>query len=134
MVHKLIIIGSGPAGYTAAIYAGRANLKPLMIDGGVGQGQEMLGAGGQLMITTEVENYPGFEHGIQGPDLMHVMRKQAIRFQTEIVEEMVTRVDMSRRPFQVWVGDTKYESRSLIIASGASDHWRTVADPYGNWR
>jgi thioredoxin reductase (NADPH) len=123
MVHKLIIIGSGPAGYTAALYAGRANLKPLMIDGGVGHGQEMLGAGGQLMITTDVENYPGFEHGIQGPELMQIMRAQALRFGTEVVEDMVTKVDLSRRPFQVWVGDMLYESRVIIIATGASAKW-----------
>src|SRR5580693_129586 len=105
MIHKLIIIGSGPAGYTAALYAGRANLEPLMIDGGVGRGPGLLGAGGQLMITTEVENYPGFEHGIQGTELMHIMRKQALRFGTKVVEELVTRVDLSKRPFTVWVDD-----------------------------
>src|SRR5690349_7062074 len=123
MVHKLIIIGSGPAGYTAAIYAGRANIQPLMIDGGVGRGQELLGAGGQLMITTEVENYPGFEHGIQGPELMQIMREQALRFNTEIVEDLVTKVDLSKRPFKVWVGETLYESRVVIIATGASAKW-----------
>ncbi len=133
MIHKLIIIGSGPAGYTAAIYAGRANLKPLMIDGGVGHGQEMLGAGGQLMITTEVENYPGFEHGVQGPDLMHIMRKQALRFQTEIVEDMVTRVDTSTRPFQVWVEGTKYEASALIIATGASAKWIGIPEERPVW-
>src|ERR1700747_3404035 len=86
MVHRLIIIGSGPAGYTAALYAGRANIHPLLIDGGVGHGQTLLGAGGQLMITTEVENYPGFEHGIQGPELMQIMRAQALRFNVDVVE------------------------------------------------
>ncbi|HZP84733.1 MAG TPA: thioredoxin-disulfide reductase [Chthonomonadaceae bacterium] len=133
MVHKLIIIGSGPAGYTAAIYAGRANLKPLMIDGGVGQGQEMLGAGGQLMITTDVENYPGFEDGIQGPELMQAMRAQALRFHTEIVEDMVTKVDLSQRPFKVWVGDTLYESRALIIATGASAKWLGLPEERPVW-
>ena len=123
MVHKTIIIGSGPAGYTAAIYAARANVQPLMIDGGVGRGQEMLGAGGQLMITTEVENYPGFEDGIQGPELMQIMRKQAERFGTEIVEEMVTRVDLSKRPFRIWVEDELYETRTIIVATGASAKW-----------
>ena len=123
MVHKLIILGSGPAGYTAALYAGRANLRPLLIDGGVGCGQEMQGAGGQLMLTTEVENYPGFEHGIQGPELMRVMRKQALRFNVEVVEDMATKVDFSRRPFTVWVGDDAYQARTIIIATGASAKW-----------
>src|SRR5438067_4463413 len=120
MVHKLIIIGSGPAGYTAALYAGRANLQPLLIDGGVGRGQEMQGAGGQLMLTTEVENYPGFEHGIQGPELMLAMRKQALRFNVEVIEDMVTKVDLSRRPYTVWVDDDAYQARTIIIATGAS--------------
>ncbi len=133
MVHKVIIIGSGPAGYTAAIYAGRANLKPLMIDGGTGMGQELQGAGGQLMITTEVENYPGFEHGIQGPDLMGIMRNQALRFGTEIVENLVTKVDLSSRPFKVWVGETKYESRALIIATGASAKWLGLPEERPAW-
>ncbi len=133
MVHKLIIIGSGPAGYTAAIYAGRANLKPLMIDGGVGQGQEMLGAGGQLMITTEVENYPGFEAGIQGPELMQAMRAQALRFHTEIIEDIVTKVDLSRRPFKVWVGETLHECRTLIVATGASAKWIGLPEERPVW-
>ncbi len=133
MVHKLIILGSGPAGYTAAIYAARANLKPLMIDGGVGHGQEMLGAGGQLMITTEVENYPGFEHGIQGPELMQVMRKQALRFGTEVVEELATRVDLSERPYKVWVDDQMYECRALIIATGASAKWIGLPEEKPVW-
>src|SRR5262245_20827741 len=128
MVHKLIIIGSGPAGYTAALYASRANLKPLLIDGGVGRGQELLGAGGQLMITTDVENYPGFEHGIQGPELMQVMRKQVLRFGTGIIEDMVTRVDFSQRPFKIWVHDLLYEARSVIIATGASAKWLGLAE------
>jgi thioredoxin reductase (NADPH) len=133
MVHKVIIIGSGPAGYTAALYAGRANLKPLLIDGGVGRGQEMLGAGGQLMITTDVENYPGFEHGIQGPELMQIMRAQALRFGTEVVEDVVTKVDFSRRPFTVWVGDTLYESRVVIIATGASAKWLGLPEERPVW-
>src|ERR1041385_1269796 len=102
MVHKLIIIGSGPAGYTATLYAGRANIRPLLIDGGVAIGQALLGAGGQLTITTEVENCPGFEHGIQGPELMQIMRAQALRFNVEVVEDLVTKVDFSVRPFKVW--------------------------------
>jgi thioredoxin reductase (NADPH) len=133
MVQRLIIIGSGPAGYTAALYAGRANLKPLMIDGGVGRGQEMLGAGGQLMITTEVENYPGFPDGIQGPELMQMMRKQALRFNVEVVEDMVTRVDLSRRPFRVWVGEALYEARVLIVATGASAKWIGLPEERPVW-
>jgi thioredoxin reductase (NADPH) len=133
MVHKLIIIGSGPAGYTAALYAGRANLKPLMIDGGTGMGQELLGAGGQLMITTEVENYPGFEHGIQGPELMQKMREQVMRFGTEIVEDLVTRVDLSERPFKVWVNDELYQSRIVIVATGASAKWLGLTEERPVW-
>src|SRR5579871_3644260 len=133
MARKLIIIGSGPAGYTAALYAGRANLQPLMIDGGVGQGQDLLGAGGQLMITTDVENYPGFENGIQGPELMQIMRRQALRFGVEIVEDMVTKVDLSRRPFTVWVGRAAYEARSLIIATGASAKWLGLPEETPVW-
>ncbi len=133
MAHKVIIIGSGPAGYTAALYAGRANLKPVMIDGGVGKGQEMLGAGGQLMITTEVENYPGFEHGIQGPELMRVMRNQALRFGTEIIEDVVTRVDLSQRPFKVYVGDAVHEARVIIAATGASAKWLGLPEERPVW-
>ncbi len=133
MVHKMIIIGSGPAGYTAALYAGRANIVPLMIDGGVGRGQSLLGAGGQLMITTEVENYPGFEHGIQGPELMSVMRKQALRFGVQIVEELVTKVDFSKRPFSVWVEATKYEAQTVIIATGASAKWIGLPEEKPAW-
>jgi thioredoxin reductase (NADPH) len=133
MLHKLIVIGSGPAGYTASLYAARANLKPLLIDGGAGHGQAVPGAGGQLMITTEVENYPGFEHGIQGPELMHVMRKQVIRFGTEIVEDMVTKVDLSQRPFRIWVQETLYEARALIIATGASARWLGLPEERPVW-
>jgi thioredoxin reductase (NADPH) len=133
MVHKLIIIGSGPAGYTAALYAGRANIHPLLIDGGVGRGQELLGAGGQLMITTEVENYPGFAEGIQGPELMQIMRKQALRFNVEVVEDMATRVDLSQRPFKVWVHDTLYEARTLILATGASAKWIGLPEERPVW-
>ena len=133
MVHKVIILGSGPAGYTAALYAGRANLKPLMIDGGVGQGQDLLGAGGQLMITTDVENYPGFEDGIQGPELMQIMRRQALRFGVEIVEDMATKVDLSRRPFTVWVGGMAHEARCLIIATGASAKWLGLPEEKPVW-
>jgi thioredoxin reductase (NADPH) len=109
---KVIIIGSGPAGYTAAIYAARANLAPLMISG--------LQAGGQLMLTTLVENYPGFVDGVMGPELMETMRKQAERFGTDMVPEDATAVDFTRRPFVVRVGDTPYEAETVIIATGAS--------------
>ncbi|MGH7277842.1 MAG: thioredoxin-disulfide reductase, partial [Candidatus Rokuibacteriota bacterium] len=109
---KVIILGSGPAGYTAAIYAARANLAPLMLTG--------IQAGGQLMLTTAVENYPGFVDGIQGPELMETMRKQAERFGTEIIPEDVTSVDFARRPFVVNAGEERYEAHTVIIATGAS--------------
>lgn len=111
-IKKLIIIGSGPAGLTAAIYSARARLQPLMIEG-----EE---AGGQLMITTEVENYPGFDHGITGPNLISVMRKQAERFGTQFITRNVTKVDFSERPFKVWVGKDLYLTQSVIISTGAS--------------
>jgi thioredoxin reductase (NADPH) len=109
---KVIIIGAGPAGYTAAIYAARAELQPVLFEGPQ--------PGGQLTITTEVENYPGFEHGIQGPDLMQEMKKQAERFGTRCLFEMVSEVDLARRPFKVEVGKEIYTADTLIIASGAS--------------
>ena len=114
-VHDLIIIGGGPAGLTAAIYAGRANLKPLVIEG--------FGAGGQLMLTTEVENYPGFPEGIQGPELMQMFRGQAERFGATTIQADVSRVDLSERPFGVWVDDDEYRAKAMIIATGASARW-----------
>ncbi|HPI39766.1 MAG TPA: thioredoxin-disulfide reductase [Pseudobdellovibrionaceae bacterium] len=111
-MENVIIIGSGPAGLTSAIYTARANLKPLMIEG------EM--AGGQLMITSDVENFPGFEHGITGPDLIHVMRKQAERFGTRFVTQNVTRVDFSGATKKVWVEDQLYESKTIIVSTGAT--------------
>ncbi|MBT8207731.1 MAG: thioredoxin-disulfide reductase [Acidimicrobiia bacterium] len=115
MAENVIIIGSGPAGLTAAVYAARADLKPLMIEG--------MEAGGQLMLTTEVENYPGFPDGIMGPELMENFRKQAERFGTRIMSSNVTKVDFSQRPFKVWVGEDEYEGDSVIISTGASARW-----------
>jgi thioredoxin reductase (NADPH) len=112
---KLVIVGSGPAGYTAAIYAARANLAPLLFEG------FMAGpAGGQLMTTTEVENYPGFPNGILGPDLMNAFREQAAKFGTDILTEDVVSVDFSKRPFLITGGSTKVEAEAVIIATGAT--------------
>jgi thioredoxin reductase (NADPH) len=112
---KVAIIGSGPAGLTAAIYAGRANLEPLVIAGNVPMGQ--------LMITSDVENYPGFPDGVQGPELMQKFREQAERFGATLVERDATRVDFSARPFGIWVGEDEYRADAVIVATGASALW-----------
>ena len=114
---NVIIVGSGPAGLTAAIYAARANLAPLVIEGELSSTSDQ--PGGQLMLTTEVENFPGFPDGIMGPDLMGRFREQAARFGAEFLTEKATRVDLSSRPFKVWVRDTEYEADSVIVSTGA---------------
>lgn len=115
MVHDVIIIGSGPAGYTAALYAARADLKPLLFAGSQ--------PGGQLTITTDVENYPGFPDGIMGPEMMELFKKQAERFGTDIRFEHVSKVDFSERPFKVWVEDDLFEAKTVIVSTGASAKW-----------
>ncbi|MDQ1385523.1 MAG: thioredoxin reductase [Actinomycetota bacterium] len=114
-VRELIIIGGGPAGYTAALYAARADLEPLVNEG--------FQWGGQLMITSDVENYPGYPDGIMGPEMMADFRRQAERFGAEFIRDDVTRVDFSERPFRVWVGDDEYAARAVIVATGASARW-----------
>ena len=121
-VRKVIIIGSGPAGLTAAIYTARANLNPLVIEGEPSSTSDQ--PGGQLMLTTDVENFPGFPEGIMGPDLMARFREQAVRFGADILTEKVSRVDFSARPFSVWVGDPDaaeptYRAQSIIVSTGA---------------
>ena len=118
MTERVVIIGSGPAGLTAAIYAARAGLEPLMIEGAI--------SGGQLMLTTEVENYPGFPDGIMGPEMMQLFRQQAERFETRFVTSDVTRVDFSERPFGIWVGEDEYRAETIIISTGATARWLEV--------
>ena len=112
---KLLIVGSGPAGLTAAIYAARANLEPIVLAGST--------PGGQLMLTSDVENYPGFPDGIQGPDLMNLFRAQAERFGTQIVDVDIDRVDLSERPFRIWARGIEYRAQAVIVATGASAMW-----------
>jgi thioredoxin reductase (NADPH) len=112
---KVLIVGSGPAGLTAAIYAARANLEPIVLAGSA--------PGGQLMLTSDVENFPGFPDGIQGPDLMNRMREQAIRFGTRMVDVDIERVDLSERPFRIWARGTEYRGDAVIVATGASALW-----------
>jgi thioredoxin reductase (NADPH) len=118
-MHKVVIIGSGPAGHTAAIYAARANLKPVMIEGLVRGGV----AGGQLMITTEVENYPGFPDGVKGPEMMEMFKKQSLRFGTEIISADVEKIELDKRPFRIHVDDSVIEAESVIISTGARARW-----------
>ncbi|MCI0532425.1 MAG: thioredoxin-disulfide reductase [candidate division Zixibacteria bacterium] len=111
-IHNVIIIGSGPAGFTAALYASRANLNPLLLEGAE--------PGGQLMTTTDVENYPGFPEGLLGPDMMQKFREQAQKFGTTILLKTVTKVDFTKPPFKLWADGEEYEARTVIIATGAS--------------
>ena len=116
--HNLVIVGSGPAGYTAAIYAGRANLKPVLFTGNE--------KGGQLTTTTDIENFPGFPEGINGVDLMMSMEEQAKKFETKIIFGEITKVDLSKRPFTIYVGDKVYTSDALIIATGATARYLDI--------
>jgi thioredoxin reductase (NADPH) len=111
-VREVIVIGGGPAGYTAALYCARANMHPLVIEG--------FSWGGQLMITSDVENYPGYPNGVLGPEMMAEFRQQAERFGAELITDDVTRVDFSSTPFRVWVGDDEYQARTIIVATGAT--------------
>ena len=114
-IYDVLIIGAGPAGYTAAVYTARAGLKTIMIAGDT--------PGGQLLLTSEVENYPGFKDGIMGPELMEEMKAQALRFGTEFRADMVTKIDLEGSCKKIWVGDDVYLSKTIIISTGASANW-----------
>jgi thioredoxin reductase (NADPH) len=114
-VHELIVVGGGPAGYTAALYAARADLEPLVIEG--------FNWGGQLMITSDVENYPGYPDGVRGPEMMADLRRQAERFGATFITDDVTKVDLSGPPHRVYVGDDEYLARAVVVATGASARW-----------
>lgn len=118
MTEDIIVIGSGPAGLTAALYAARGGNEPLILEGSQ--------AGGQLMLTTEIENFPGFPDGLLGPELMDRMRKQAARFGARMVTSDVSKVDLASSPFKVWVGADEYSTRSIIVSTGASAKWLGV--------
>ena len=117
---RVMIIGSGPAGYTAAIYASRAGLEPIVLAG--------YAFGGQLMITTDVENYPGYPDGVTGPDMMEDLQKQAERFGSQVVLCDVTSVDLAKRPFQVETDEQAYSADALVIATGASARWLGMSE------
>lgn len=127
-VEKVVIIGSGPAGWTAAIYAARANLSPLVIEGVPKQNPSLVLPGGQLMLTTEVENYPGFPEGIDGPSMMDLFKKQALRFETRVQQKDVVKCDFTKRPFELTVDDGSgktelVKAHAVIIATGATANW-----------
>ena len=125
-LRKVVIIGSGPAGYTAAIYAARANLSPVVFAGGPSEADARRVPGGQLMITTEVENYPGFPESVTGPELMERFQKQAERFKTVVHMENVVKLDLSKRPFHVKGESKEYLAETIILATGASAKWLNV--------
>jgi len=116
---NVVIVGSGPSAFTAALYTSRANLKPLIVEGEADSSKRVDIPGGQLMITTDVENYPGFPEGVEGPHLMSLMRKQAERFGTRIETGWIDKVDFTKRPFRMWTAEKEYSARTVIIATGA---------------
>ncbi len=116
-IENVVIVGSGPSAYTAALYTSRANLNPLLVEGEAGRNEGL--PGGQLMITTEVENYPGFPKGVQGPELMELMRQQAERFGTRIEAGWVGKLDLTKRPFRLWTGEREIQAKAVIITTGA---------------